>query len=180
MARERKTRPRTLLDAARTHEQALEGAGLPATTLGRYESALRKLAQQANESAPPAQILLRDILREIDEFQAAVRKEFPGNADSQAAFKAQQPPPTAAREVIALGRQVAREATACAHNLIKYGLNAATVKHLSGLCDQLENELGGPGPGEEVRAIEEQILSAARKAFAGKAELAAFTVSGTS
>ena len=165
MARERKKRPRTLLDAARPHQEALQAAGLPDRALEIYETALRRLGLQANESAPAAQILLRDILREIEEFQAAVRKEFPGNAAFQAAFRAQQPPPTAAREALALGRQVAREASAYAANLIKYGLNAATVKHLDSLCDQLENQLGGPDPEQEVRAAEDQILSAARQAF---------------
>ena len=172
MAKERKRS--TLLDVARTHEKALHAAGLPAAALERYEVALRSLRQEANESAPSAQVLVRDLEREIEEFQAAIRKEFPGDAAVQAAFRAEQPLPQGARPILALGRQVAREAAARARNLIKYGLNAATVKHLGALCDQLENELGGPDPAQEVRALEQQILAAAHQAFAGKLEMATF------
>jgi len=179
MAKERKRRTRSLLDAARTHEEALRAAGLPEEALQEYEVALRKLSMQANESAPAAQILLRDVLREIEEFQAAIRKEFPGNDAFQAEFRAQEPPPTSAREALALGRRVARAAREYAQNLIKYGLNEATVKHLVALCDQLESGLGGPDPQGQVRAIEERILAAARKAFAGTAEWSAFAAPST-
>jgi hypothetical protein len=89
-----------------------------------------------------APVLIRDIQREIGEIQAAVRKEFPGNATFQAVFKADAPMPEAPRDLLALGRLVARQAPDYAANLIKYAINAATVKHLSYLCDQLERELG--------------------------------------
>ena len=174
MAKERKSAPRTLLEAARAHEDALQAAGLARTALERYENALRGVAMQAREGDPTAQVLLRDIQREVEEFQAAIRKEFPGNAAVQASFKAQQPSSNGAREVLALGRQVAREAKGHAADLIKYALNAATVRHLDALCDQLENELGGADPARDVRAVEEEILSAARNAFAGRPELLAF------
>jgi hypothetical protein len=174
MGKERKKPQRTLLAEARTHQERLEAAGLPAGALERYENALRGMAMQARESSPKTQVLVRDIQREVEEFQAAIRKEFPGNASFQQAFKAQDPMPGSAREVLALGRHVAREATGFAQNLIKYALNAATVRHLGALCDQLEGELGGADPAQDLRAIEQEILSAARKAFSGKPELAAF------
>ena len=175
MAKERKSVQRPLLDAARAHQDTLQAAGLAPTALERYENALRGMAMQAREAQPRAQVLLRDIQREVEEFQAAIRKEFPGDAAVQASFKAKEPVPKGARQVLALGRQVAREATGYAPNLIKYALNAATVRHLDGLCDQLENELGGADPAQDLRAIEEEILSAARNAFAGKPELAVFS-----
>jgi hypothetical protein len=174
MGKERKKPQGTLLAEARTHQEALEAAGLPSGALEGYENALRGVAMQAKEAAPATQVLVRDIQREVEEFQAAIRKEFPGNSSFQQAFKAQEPIPGRAREVLALGRHVAREATGFAQNLIKYALNAATVKHLGALCDQLEGELGGADPAQDVRALEAEILSAARKAFSGKPELAAF------
>ncbi|MFL5311083.1 MAG: hypothetical protein ACJ79H_11580, partial [Myxococcales bacterium] len=69
--------------------------------------------------------------REAGEIQAAVRKEFPGNAAFQSVFKADAPVPADSRELLALGRLVAREAPDYSANLIKYAINAATVKHLS-------------------------------------------------
>ncbi len=171
MAKERKKS--ALLDAARAHQPALQAAGLPAAALEAYEVALRRM-RQADGSAPATQVLLRDVAREVEEFQAAIRKEFPENPASQAAFRAQEQPPRDPREVLALGRHVARQAPGYAQDLIKYGLNAATVRHLRWLCDQLESELGGPDPARDVAALEEQILSAARQAFAGHQELAAF------
>lgn len=164
----------SLLDAARTHEEALHAHGLPATALERYENALRGLALQAREWEPPAQVLVRDIQREVEEFQAAIRKEFPGDAALHLTFRAQERMPQGAREVLALGRLVAREAVAHGPDLIKYGLNAATVKHLAALCEQLEGELGGADPAQDVRAVEQEIVSAARRAFLGRPELAAF------
>jgi hypothetical protein len=175
MGKERRKTQRTLLAEARAHQEALEAAGLSAGAVERYENALRALGMQAQEAAPAVQVLVRDIQREVEEFQAAIRKEFPGNASFQQAFRAQEPMPKGAREVLALGRHVAREATGFAQNLIKYALNAATVKHLGTLCDQLEGVLGGPDPAQEVRAAEEEIVSAARKAFSGKPELTAFS-----
>jgi hypothetical protein len=164
----------SLLDAARTHEEALHAHGLLPTALERYENALRGLALQAREWEPPAQVLVRDIQREVEEFQAAIRKEFPGDAALHLTFRAQERMPQGAREVLALGRLVAREAVAHGPDLIKYGLNAATVKHLAALCEQLEGELGGADPAQDVRAVEQEIVSAARRAFLGRPELAAF------
>ena len=77
--------------------------------------------------------------------------------------------------MLALGRLVAREAPDYSANLIRYAINAATVKHLTYLCDQLEKELGGADPRADARAAEEQIQAAATRAFQGKPELSAFT-----
>ena len=165
---------RRLLDAARAHQEALLAAGLPAQVLDELEVALRGLSA-GDRPGPAAQVLIRDLAREVGEIQAAVRKEFPGNAAFQAAFKAGEPIPEGAQKLLALGRLIAREAPDYSANLIKYAINAATVKHLSFLCDQLEKELGGPDPASAARAAEEQIRAAAGRAFAGKPELAAFT-----
>ena len=163
-----------LLEAARAHEDALLAAGLPAHALDDLEAALR--AQAAGDRpAPAAQVLIRDLLREVGEIQAAVRKEFPANATFQSVFKAAEPIPEGSRQLLALGRLIAREAPDYAANLIKYGINAATVNHLSYLCDQLEKELGGADPGSAAQAAEEQIRAAAGRAFAGKPELSEFT-----
>jgi hypothetical protein len=172
-ARERKKPHRRLLDAARVHQVELEAAGLPPRAIESYEVALRG-ATQARAASAAAKVLVRDIQREVEEFQAAIRKEFPANPSFQAVFKAQERMPAEAREVLALGRHVAREAQGYAHNLIKYAINAATVRHLVALCDQLEGELGGPDPVQRARTIEEQIVAAAQRAFAGRPELAAF------
>ena len=174
MGRKTPQRPRSLLDAARTHQETLQAHGLADTALERYENALRGLRLSARESAPQPQVLVRDVQREVEEFQAAVRKEFPGDAALHQAFRAHERMPQGAREVLALGRLVGREAASCAPRLIKYGLNAATVKHLDALCEQLEGELGGADPARDARAVEEEIVSAARRAFLGKPELAAF------
>jgi hypothetical protein len=169
----RKPRGR-LLDAARAHQEELEAAGLPPRAIESYEVALRGIQTQARASFGAAQVLVREIQREVEEFQAAIRKEFPGNPALQAVFKAREAMPGGAREVLALGRHVAGEAPAHAQNLIKYAINAATVKHLGALCDQLQSELGGENPVGNARAIEEQIVAVARQAFAGRPELAAF------
>lgn len=109
--------------------------------------AKEKKSAGAQEPSPAAQVLMRDIQREAGEIQAAVRKEFPGNAQFQGLFNAQDPVPSAPREVLALGRLVAREAPQFAQNLIKYAINAATVNHLTSLCDQLEKELAAAARG---------------------------------
>ena len=163
-----------LLEAARAHQEALLAAGLPAQALDELEGALRALAA-GDRPGPAAQVLLRDLAREVGEIQAAVRKEFPGNATFQSAFRAGEPIPEGPRELLALGRLIAREAPDYAANLIKYAINAATVNHLSYLCDQLEKELGGADPGAAADAAEEQIRAAAARAFAGKPELSQFT-----
>jgi len=165
MRKKRKRPQQRLLHAAREHQDALEAAGLPPRAIESYEVALRGVESQA---------LVREIQREVEEFQAAVRKEFPGNVKFQAVFDAQRPLPASARDVLALGRHVAREAPGYAANLIKYAINAATVNHLGALCDQLEAAMGGRNPVGEARAIEEQIVAVARQAFAGRPELAAF------
>jgi hypothetical protein len=166
---------RGLLDTARAHQDALVAAGLPSQVLDDLETALRALAA-GDRPGPAAQVLLRDVGREVGEIQAAVRKEFHGNAAFQSVFKAGEPVPEEPRQLLALGRLVAREAPDYSANLIKYAINAATVKHLSYLCDQLEKELGGADPGAAARVAEEQIRAAAGRAFAGKPELAAFGV----
>jgi hypothetical protein len=174
MAKKRKRPQRRLLDAAREYQDALEAAGLPPRAIESYEVALRGVESQARAAGGAAQVLVREIQREVEEFQAALRKEFPGNVRFQAGFDLQRPMPTSARDVLALGRHVARTASGYASNLIKYAINAATVKHLGALCDQLAAELGGENPVGEARAIEEQIVAVARQAFAGRPELAAF------
>jgi hypothetical protein len=166
---------RSLLEAARAHQDALLAAGLPAQVLDDLDNALRGLAA-GDRPGPAAQVLIRDVGREVGEIQAAVRKEFPGNEAFQSVFKAGEPIPSEAGQLLALGRLVAREAPDYSANLIKYAINAATVKHLSYLCDQLEKELGGADPRSAAQAAEEQIRAAAARAFAGKPELAAFGV----
>lgn len=163
-----------LLDAAREHQDELQAAGLSPQILESYEQALRGVARQGRLPSAAVEVLARDVQREVGEVQAAIRKEFSGNPSFQSVFAADKPMPAAPREVLALGRRVAREAPDFAQNLIKYAINAATVNHLRSLCDQLEKELGGEDPQAEARALEAQIEEAARRAFAGKPELAAF------
>jgi hypothetical protein len=173
MGRKRGSTPgdaKRLLELAREHEEALVAAGLPCETLNRLDSALRA----ASAPTATARVLMGDIEREVSEIQAAIRKEFAGNESSQAVFKANERMPTEPHRLLALARLVAREAPDCSDHLIKYAINAATVKHLSYLCDQLEKELGGADPQALVRAAEEQIRAAAARAFAGKPELDAF------
>ena len=164
----------SLLETARAHQEALLAAGLPPQVLDDLENALRALAA-GDRPGPAAQVLIRDVGREVGEIQAAVRKEFPGNATFQSVFKAAEPIPEGPRELLALGRVIAREAPDYAANLIKYAINAATVNHLSYLCDQLKKELGGADPVSAAHAAEEQIRAAAGRAFAGKPELSDFT-----
>jgi len=166
-------RRESLLELAREHQDALVAAGLPAQALEALEAALRGIAAGGQPGAA-AQVLIRDLQREVGEIQAAVRKEFPGNTAFQSVFKADAPVPAGSRELLALGRLVAREAPDYSANLIKYAINAATMKHLSYLCDQLEKELGGADPGSAAKAAEEQIRAAAARAFEGRPELGAF------
>ena len=175
MAKEKKSGgKRRLLDAARRHQDALQAAGMSPAVVDRYENALKVLDAQGKEPGAAAQVLVKDIQREAGEVQAAIRKEFPGNTSFQSVFKANEPLPQNPREVLALGRLVAREAPEFAQNLIKYAINAATVNHLKSLCDQLEKEIGGEDPAAEAKALEEQIVEVAKRAFEGKPELAAF------
>jgi hypothetical protein len=176
MRRRRESKPdkaRGLLELAREHEEALVAAGLPSETLQSLDSALRAMSPGGSLAGTP-RVLMTEIAREVSEIQAAVRKEFPANETFQSAFKANEPVPGEPRQLLALARLVAREAPDYSANLIKYAINAATVKHLSYLCDQLEKELGGADPEAAVRAAEEQIRAAAARAFAGKPELNAF------
>jgi hypothetical protein len=171
MAKDKKAR-RKLLEAARKHQNALQAAGLSVTVIERYETALKGLDSKG--PSPAAQVLIKDIQKESGEIQAAIRKDFPSNASFQSVFKANEPMPKDAREVLALGRLMVKEAPDYAQNLIKYAINAATLKHLAGLCDQLEKELGGVDPEQEAKQLEETIVEVAKRAFEGKPELAAF------
>jgi hypothetical protein len=165
---------RKLLEAARKHQDALQAAGLSTTVIDKYETVLKGLQAQGKGPSPAAQVLIKNIQQETGEIQAAVRKEFPGNAQFQSVFQADKPMPNEAREVLVLGRLVAKEAPDYAQNLIKYALNAATLKHLTSLCDQLEKEVGGTDPSQEAEVLEAKIVETAKRAFEGKPELAAF------
>ena len=165
---------RKLLDAARQHRDALKGAGLSMTVLDRFETSLKGLENKTGEPNVAAQTLIKDIQREAAEVQAAIRKEFSGNTSFLAVFKAGEPVPQEPRAVLALGRLIAKEAPDYAQNLIKYAINAASVNHLTSLCDQLEKELGGANPEADATDLEGQILEVARRAFEGKPELSQF------
>src|SRR5207302_6662747 len=177
MAKKEGGKPRSgkkLLELARQHQDALMAAGLSSTVLDRLETALRGI-QSGGQPSPASQVLVKDVQREVGEVQAAIRKEFPNNTSFQAIFKAGEPVPSEPHQVLALGRLVAREAPDYSANLIRYAINAATVKHLTYLCDQLEKELGRADPRADARAAEEQIQAAAARAFQGKPVLSAFT-----
>ena len=168
-----KKSPKKLLEAARKHQDALQAAGLSVAVIDKYENALKGV-DAGNKISPAATVLVKDLQKAVDEFQSAMRKEFPGNASFLSIFKANEPMPQGAREVLSTGRTVAKEAPDFAQNLIKYAINAASVKHLTYLCDQLEKELGGADPAHDAKSLEEQIVAAAKNAFAGKPELSQF------
>jgi hypothetical protein len=149
-------------------------AGLHANVIDKYENSLRVLDDKGKELNAAAQVLVKDIQDQVGEVQAAIKKEFAGNTSFLSIFKAQEPIPQNARDVLALGRHTAKEAPDFAQNLIKYAINAATVTHLKSLCDQLEKEIGGADPVQDAKALEEQILDVAKRAFEGKPELSAF------
>ena len=176
MAKEKKSGgvKKNVLDAARKFQDALQASGLHASVIDKYENALRVLESQGKALGAAGQVLVKDIQDTVGEFHAAVKKEFPGNASFQAVFKATEPLPQKAREVLELGRLVAKEAPDYAQNLIKYAINAASVNHLKSLCDQLEKEIGGIDPVAEAKALEEKIVETARKVFEGKPELSSF------
>ena len=175
MAREKKGGgKRRVLEAARQHQDALKAAGLQPSVIDKYENSLKVLDAQGKEPGAAVQTLVKDLQDEVGEVQTAVKKEFPGNSSFQSIFKAQEAMPRSPREVLQLGRLIVKEAPDFAQNLIKYAINAATVNHLKSLCDQLEKEIGGQDPAQESKALEEQILEAARRVFEGKPELAAF------
>jgi hypothetical protein len=173
MAKDAKKSRKKLLEAAKKHQDALQAAGLSATVIDKYENALKGVEAQGKIS-PAATVLVKDLQKEVDEFQSAMRKEFPGNASFLAVFKANEPVPQEARDVLATGRIIAKEAPDYAQNLIKYAINAASVKHLTYLCDQLEKEIGGADPSQDAKLLEEQIVAAAKNAFEGKPELQQF------
>jgi hypothetical protein len=162
---------KSLLEAAREHHDALQAAGLSTAVIDKYENALNKKGAAPNVAA---QTNAKELSKAIDEVQAAIRKEFPGNASFQSVFKANEPLPSNPREILGLGRLVAKEMPDYSQNLIKYAINAASAKHLSSLADQLEHELGGADPAAEIPQLEEQIREAGRRAFEGKPEASAF------
>jgi len=88
MAKDKKAK-RKLLDAARKHQDALQAGGLSATVLDKYESLLKAIDSQGKEPGAAVQVLVKDIQDEVQEFQAAIKKEFPGNASFHSIFKAQ-------------------------------------------------------------------------------------------
>ena len=173
MAKDKKTRKK-LVEAARKQQDALQAAGLSPSVIDRYEAALKGVDARAKGPSAAAQVLTKEIQREAGEIQAAMRKEFPGNKGFLSVFKADEPTPEDSRSVLALGRRMVAVGPEYAQNLIKYAINAATLKHLAGLCDQLEKEMGGADPGQEAEKLEETIVEVARRALQGKPELAAF------
>ena len=169
-----KKSPRKLLEAARKYQNELQGKGLSSTVLDRLEQALGGLENESKGPNVAAQTLMKDITAKAAEFQVAIRKEFPGNASFQALFGAGEPVPTDSRGLLTLGRQIASEVPNFATNLIRHALNAAHVKHLTSLCDQLEKEIGGTDPKKDAQEAEAQIREAARHAFEGQPQLAEF------
>ena len=168
-----KSSGKKLLQAARAHADVLSGAGLHTAVIDKLENGLRGL-ETAGKPNASAQTLVIEVRKVIEEYQNAIRKDFPSNASFQAFFKAGEPMPTDIYAVLALGREVARQAPDFVNNLIRYAINASTAKHLVYLCDQLEKELGGANPKADVEDAEKQILEAARLAFEGKPEYSAF------
>jgi hypothetical protein len=166
---------KALLAAVKAHQDALLAAGLQTAVLERYENALRGLAEGGRPN-PAAQTLVKEVQKVAEEYQVAIRKEFPSNASFHAFFRAGEPMPQEAHAVLALGREVAKQAPDFMSNFIRHAINAATTKHLGYLCDQLEKELGGADPKRDAEEAEKVILEAARAAFEGKPELAAFAL----
>ena len=111
--------------------------------IDRYENGLKGVDRAARSRARRRRPWCRSLAASVGEVQAAIRKEFAGNASFQSVFKAGEPQPKDPREMLALGRLVAREMPDYAQNLIKHAVNAASVKHVTSLADQLEHELGG-------------------------------------
>ena len=163
-----------ILEAARKHQDALQAAGLQSSTLDKYETALKNIDGSGKEINAAAQTLVKDITRATGEFQNAIRKEFPNNTSFQAFFKANEEQPTEPHALLALGREIAKQAPDFSSNLIKHALNAASVKHLTFLCDQLEKEIGSSDVKSEAAELEKVILEVANRTFEGKPELAQF------
>lgn len=162
-----------LLQAARAHQDTLFTAGLHVAVIDKFEQALRGL-ETAGKPNAAAQTLVIEVQKSVAEYQNAIRKDFPSNLSFQAFFKANEPMPTDPYAVLALGREVAKQAPDFVNNLIRYAINAMTAKHLTYLCDQLEKDLGGANPAADLEDAERQILEAAKTAFEGKPEYAAF------
>src|SRR4051812_5694109 len=171
MAGKKSAHKKSLLDAAREHQDALQAAGLSASVIDRYENGLKGMQSQGKEAGPAIRTMVKELQRVVGEVQAAIRKEFHGNASFQSVFKAGEPQPDDPRQMLALGRLVAREMPDYAQNLIKHAVDAATARHVTALCDQLEHQLGGADPSADVPILERQIVDAARRAFEGKPEL---------
>jgi len=165
---------RKILEAARANQDALQAAGLASATLDKFEAALKALESKGKELNAAAQVLVKDIGRAIGDFQSAMRKEFPNNASFQSFFKAHEPMPHDAHALLALSREIARQAPEFSSNLIKHALNAASVKHLTFLADQLEQEIGSADPQKDAAEHEKVILDVAERAFEGKPELSKF------
>src|SRR5258708_1165380 len=94
MAKETKKARRKLLEAARKHQDALQAAGLSATVIDRYENALKGIEAQGKLSAA-ATVLVRDLKEGVEELQAAMGKEFPGNSSFLGGCSADEPMPKA-------------------------------------------------------------------------------------
>ena len=169
-----KSGARKLLAAARKHQDVLASGGLHAAVIDKLENALRGLEGAGKEPNASAQTLVIEVQKVVADYQSAIKKDFPSNSSMQAFFRAGEPMPAAPFAVLALGREVARAAPDFSVNLIRYAINAATAKHLSYLCDQLEKELGGADPAKDAKEAEAQILEAAKAVFDGKPEYAAF------
>jgi len=165
---------RRLLEAARKHQDALQSAGLNSTLIDKYETALKGIESTGKELNAASQTLVKDIARAAGEFQGAMRKEFPNNTSFQAFFKAHLPLPTDPHELLALARDIAKQAGDFSSNLIKHALNAASVKHLTFLADQLEGEIGGSDTRTQAAELEKAIREVGQRAFDGKPEQSAF------
>jgi hypothetical protein len=162
-----------LLEAARANQDALQTAGLQSSVIDKYETALKGIEADGKLNAA-ATTLVKDITRSVGEFQHAMRKEFPNNTSFQAFFKANEPMPEDPHALLALGREIAKQAPDFSSNLIKHALNAASVKHLTFLNDQLEKEIGTADTKNTAAELEKHILEIAHRAFEGKPELASF------
>ena len=166
--------PRMLLEAARKYQNELQAKGLSVAVIDRLELSLGGLEGESKGPNVAAQTLMKDIAAAAAEFQGAMRKDFPGNKSFLDFFGAADPLPSDARGLLSLARKIAAEAPAFATNLIRYAINAASVKHLTSLADQLEKEIGGTDPKKGLQESETAIREAARLAFEGQPQLADF------
>jgi hypothetical protein len=165
---------RRLLEGARKHQAELQSRGLHASLVDKLEAALGAVESEGKGPNAAAQTLMKDITGLAAEFQAAMRKEFPGNAQFQAFFKAGEPMPSDARGILALGRQIVANAPDFAANLIRYALDAAKVKHVASLSDQLEREIGGADPKKDAAEAEQQLRDFVKSAYEGQPQMSDF------